>query len=188
MRDLSLELPYIKPIFIGPNPQDRKLFMVDYDNKGYRGGTDTSITFVKLDKTKDDDIFEIFLEEVYKFDYSDYPIVFKKEQNITNKRFFYQLIESAIEHLKNIAQIGPPTFIFIKKEYLKDEKINSLVRNNIPDVIFYDKSDIIIGRKNIDKFIQPGLYLSYNSFDEFSIDILGNRAKEQYLIVKIKDK
>ncbi len=184
----EIELPYIKPIFIGPNPQDSKITMVDYDNKGYRGGTDIFITNVKLDKTKDDDVQETFLETLYNFDYNDNPVLFRREHDTANKRFFYQLLESGIEYLKNIAQIGPPTFIFINEEYMQDEKINSLIRNNLQNIIFYDKNDIIIGRKNTNKFVQPGLYLSYNSFDEFSIDVLGHRAKEQYLIIKIKDK
>lgn len=181
------DLPYIKPIFIGPNPQDRKIFMVDYDNKGYRGGTNTFKSEIKLDKTKEDDVFESFCEVLYSFDYGDYPTMFRNENIVSNSKFFYQLVKSGIDFLKQNAQIGDPTFIFIKEDYLKDKKIEKLV-NTIDNVLIYDKNDIIIGRKNVDRNVEPGLYLSYNSFDNFSIDAIGHRAKNQYLILKIKNK
>jgi len=60
------KLPYISAFYIGPNPQDRNIYMVDYDNKGYRGGTDTFKSKVKLDKKlSHDDIFDVFKGEIY---------------------------------------------------------------------------------------------------------------------------
>ena len=61
---------------------------------------------MKLDKTSDDDVQEVFLEMLYEFDYDDYPIVFRKEYEIIDDKSLYQLLESAFEHLRNIAQIG----------------------------------------------------------------------------------
>ncbi len=179
-----LDLPYIKSVFIGPNPQDRKIFMVDYDNKGYQGGTDTFKSEVKLDKKVGDEVFKSFCDVLYNFDYGDYPIFFRKENN-SNEKFLYSLVKSGIEFLTINAQIGPPSFIFINEKYLQGN-INKLVRDSIKDVILYDGDDIIIGRKNTNRDVEPGLYLSYDSFDNFSVDIIGNRAKNQYLILKIK--
>ena len=184
MQDLSKELPYIKPIYIGPNPQDRKIFMIDYDNKGYCGGTDTFTCKVKLDKELEKDVvFDVFLKELYKFDFNDYPVFFRRVHEKPNYKIICDLIKRSIEFLGDNGQIGQPTFIIIKEEYLKDEKINNLVKGF--NIILYDKFDIIIGRKNTNPNIEPGLYLSYNSFKEYSIDVIGYRAKNQYLILKI---
>lgn len=186
MIDLSKELIYIKPIYIGPNPKDRKIFMIDYDNKGYRGGTDSFKCEVKLNKDVDkDDIFEVFLDNLYKFNYNDSPIFFRKEHNKPKSKYLYELMSSAIDFLGDNGQIGPATFIIVNEDYLKDKKISELV-NTIDNVIFYDKDDIIIGRKNTNPNTEPGLYLSYSSDDKFSVDIIGHRAKNQYLILKIK--
>ena len=178
---------YIKSIFVGPNPNDRLLFMIDYDNIGYRGGSDTFKCELKLDKNIDkDDILETFFEELYSFNYDDYPVMLKREQNISNEKYFYQLLKSSIDFLRVNAQIGPPNFIFINPNYMKIDKINKLIGNSIDNVIFYDKKDIIMGRKNTNPNVEPGLYLSFNYDGLFSVDVIGNRAKNQYLILKIK--
>ena len=180
------DLPYIKTIFIGPNPQDKKIFMVDYDNKGYRGGTDSFKTEVKLDKEKDDDIFESFKEQLYSFDFGDYPLFLRQENSIGDKRFFFDLLKAGFDHMRNIGQIGPPNFIFIKEDYLEDDRINKLVRDNVRNIFFYDEDNIIIGRRNDNRYVEPGLYLCYDNEGNYSIEPIGNRAKEQYLILKIK--
>lgn len=185
MTFVEMENLFIKNIFIGPNPEDKKIFMIDYDNKGYRGGTDTFKCIVKLDKNIEDDIFESFKEVLYTFDYSDYPILIRREHNIiSNDKYFYDLIKSSIDFIKGNSQIGEPTFIFINSYFFKKERIKKLIQKNIKDIIIYDDFDIIIGRKNTNPNMEPGLYLSSNN-DKYSIDTIGHRAKNQYVILKI---
>lgn len=182
-----LDTQYIKSVFVGPNPDDLKIFMVDYDNIGYRGGTDTFKSTIKLDKDQDtDDLFVSFLEMLYDFDFSDYPSVFKREHLSTNKRSFYQLLKSGFDYLTLNAQIGPPNFIIINEKYFENPLIKKLVYDSVDTIIHKDIEDIIIGRKNTNINIEPGLYLYHNAMNKYSVDVVGNRAKNQYLVLKIK--